>query len=189
MDVAQVSLIEILKGIAKLTRLKVQRDKRFLVEIVRPIYENAEIVFNNYIKIFNNIIVFLSKGEEGLKLSKEYLEKERMKYQSQRIKIRASITVLQERLPVLDQKFTRGLEGILCAGVSQYEPREHIDMAGFYQRNHTILGFVSELSNNEVPKDHLPEYCIVQAQKQLAALEAAFEMLAQGFTEMEAKLL
>lgn len=180
-----MELIKLLQIISDAFQWKTQRNKDFFEAIVAPLFVNAEAVYNDYVRIFDKVIMMLEDEETGLSQAKNFLIQERRINQSMRIKIRETIYVLRKRHSFSNVSFERGLEGILCAGVSQSEPNEHIDMAGFYKKNHTILGFLSELSQNEVPANMLPQFCRAQATKQLDALQSAFETLTAGYLELQ----
>lgn len=188
-DHAPMPLIEVLTILANVANWKQRRDRSFFEEVVQPLYMNAELVYKDYTRIFSEVIGFLDEGQEGVSRSISYLINERRKHMAERTKIREAIHMLRQRSTFSSVNFQIGLEGLLCAGVSQYEPRDHVDLAGFYKKNHTILGFLTEVSQNEVPAHMLPDFCRAQAMKQLEGLDEAFKTLTVGFYEMQGKAL
>ena len=184
-----MEFLKLLQFIAGAIQWKTQKDRKFFEEIVAPVFEQAEVVFNDFVRIFDNLIEMLDEGETGLEDARRFLLRERRLNQSTRTKVREAIRILKEKRAFSSEPFERGLEGILCASVSHTEPGDHIDFAGFYKRNHTILGFLNEVSNNEVPAHMRPDFCRAQAMKQLEALETSFSSLTAGYLELKKRLL
>ncbi|MFA3915960.1 hypothetical protein [Ruegeria hyattellae] len=184
-----MEFLKLLQFIADAIQWRARKDRKFFEEIVQPLFEQAEAVFNDFVRIFDKLIEMLDEGETGLEEARRFLLKERRLNQSTRTKVRETIKILKEKHTFSSESFERGLEGILCANVSHSEPSDHVDFAGYYQKNHTILGFLSEVSNNEVPAHMLPDFCRAQSMKQLEALETSFSSLTAGYLELKKRLL
>lgn len=181
--------LTIIDRFVHLLTLRQELSEKQFEHIVKPLYEDAELVYRDHLMTFEQLKKMIKNGIPEEELIR-FLEERRLEYLPVRMKIRAVVirlfgdsprAALRER-----SKFVQGIWSLMRGGVDISEPGhfERLHASG----DHTLLDILYLFLNRpemQRPDEWYRQRGWIAVEHQLRSLKEAWEEIVAGYAEMQ----